>query len=489
MPTGCLTVVGSGVQAPAHTTPEALAAIRSAEKLFVLVGDRVSAAWLQELSSTAETLADAYRVGKPRIDTYREMTSRILTAVRAGRRVCAVFYGHPGFFVMPSHEAVRQAREEGYAARMLPGISTADCLYADVEDVGEAGRDPATGSQIFEATHFLEWDLRFDPGTALLLFQIGAIGVRTALAKDRWSKKGLVRLAHRLLDSYPPEHTVVLYEASWYGACRARIRRIPLARLAKVTVTRTTTLYIGGRGSADGELRDARAISPPPAPGRLVVVGTGCRAAGQISPEARVYLARAGRVLVSTQDAATAAWIQELRPDALRLPEDPDAAAAETLAALRAETTVCLACDGHPAFHRPAAHTLRQARAAGHGARMLPAISREDCLAADLDLDPGQDGCLTLDAGDFLARPRTVQPTAAVLVHGAGRLARPQDGRERLAELAGALDRVFPGRPEAVVYDALPPLPAERSAVRRVPLGALAATGLDPASTLYLPAA
>ena len=43
--------------------------------------------------------------------------------IRAGFRVCAVFYGHPGVFVYPSHEAIRRARAEGFAARMLPALT------------------------------------------------------------------------------------------------------------------------------------------------------------------------------------------------------------------------------------------------------------------------------------------------------------------------------------------------------------------------------
>ena len=39
---------------------------------------------------------------------------------------------HPGVYVAPSHETVLRARAEGYPARMLPGISSEDCLFADL---------------------------------------------------------------------------------------------------------------------------------------------------------------------------------------------------------------------------------------------------------------------------------------------------------------------------------------------------------------------
>ena len=88
-----------------------------------------------------------YRAGVPRRRIYEEMAEEILDAVREGKRVCAVFYGHPGVYVQPSHEAVRRAREEGFEARMLPAVSAEDCLVADL------GVDPGEqGWQSWEAT-------------------------------------------------------------------------------------------------------------------------------------------------------------------------------------------------------------------------------------------------------------------------------------------------------------------------------------------------
>jgi hypothetical protein len=85
--------------------------------------------------------------------------------------VCVVFYGHPGVFVQPAHEAIRVARLEGFTARMLPGISAEDCLFADIEV------DPGVyACQSFEATDFLVRKRKFDPRSPLVLWQIGSIG-------------------------------------------------------------------------------------------------------------------------------------------------------------------------------------------------------------------------------------------------------------------------------------------------------------------------
>src|SRR5947207_15537569 len=98
------------------------------------------------------------------------MVEQILQAVRAGRQVCGAFFGHPAVLVDPAHAAVRRAREEGYPAAILPGISAEACLFADL------GIDPGVcGCQSYEATDFLVRPRAFDTGTALVLWQVGAL--------------------------------------------------------------------------------------------------------------------------------------------------------------------------------------------------------------------------------------------------------------------------------------------------------------------------
>src|SRR5687768_12354371 len=120
---GSLIVVGVGINGPGQTTLEAAACVKRAERLFYGVTDPVTALWIRQMNPAAVTLDDLYEKGKPRDQTYDEMARRILAAVREGHRVCAVFYGHPGVLVNASHAAIRQARREGYSARMLAGVS------------------------------------------------------------------------------------------------------------------------------------------------------------------------------------------------------------------------------------------------------------------------------------------------------------------------------------------------------------------------------
>lgn len=236
-------------------TVEALAELRHAGKVFFLVADPLTREWLRTLRPRAESLADAYAKGKPRWRSYEEMVERILAPVRRGRRVCALFYGHPGIFASPPHEAVRRARAEGFAARMLPGVSAEDCLFADLGiDPGEAG------CQSFEATDFLLRRRRFDPTSLLLLWQVGLVGVPDVREETLWSADGLEVLIAALLESYPASHPVVVYEASTLPTVPARIERVSLGALAKAPVSAISTLCVMPLGERPTDSAMARRL-------------------------------------------------------------------------------------------------------------------------------------------------------------------------------------------------------------------------------------
>ena len=214
-----------------------------------MVADPLTREWLREIVPRAENLADAYAIGRPRGDSYEEMIERMLAPVRRGRRVCALFYGHPGVFAYPPHEALRRARAEGHEARMLPGVSAEDCLFA------ELGVDPGrSGCQSYEATDFLLRPRRYDPATPLVLWQIGLVGVEDVRAAALWSAEGLRVLTEVLLETYPRGHPVVVYEASTLPIVPAKIARVALGELPAAPVTALSTLYVAPL--------EARAVDP-----------------------------------------------------------------------------------------------------------------------------------------------------------------------------------------------------------------------------------
>ncbi|MGI8668210.1 MAG: SAM-dependent methyltransferase [Jatrophihabitans sp.] len=237
MPQGRLFVVGTGITA-GQMTIESQNACASADLLLTLVADPLTTHYLQSLNTNIESLQNSYQDGQPRFAAYTDMVNRILEPVRAGLTVCAAFYGHPGVFAYPSHESVRVARAEGYSARMLPGVSAEDCLFADL------GLDPSlSGCQSFEATDFLIHNRAFDPTSSLVIWQVGVIGDLSFSSAGHGSA-GLAVLTERLLPSYSDSHPVVLYEAAHSPLGESRMQRLPLGELPRASVNAITTMYV-----------------------------------------------------------------------------------------------------------------------------------------------------------------------------------------------------------------------------------------------------
>jgi uncharacterized protein YabN with tetrapyrrole methylase and pyrophosphatase domain len=240
---GSLTVVGTGIQLGTHLTPEARIAIEGADVVLSLVAEPAMQDALERMNPNARSLHTLYDVGESRTDAYEAMAEEILSHVRRGQNVCAAFYGHPGVFVAPSHEAIRRARAEGFEARMLPGISAEDCLFADL------GVDPArVGCQSYEATDFLVHSRRIDPTAAVVLWQVGTVG--SVVAAEEARPAGLAALVGRLLEAYQPEHPVTVYEASPYPGFEPLVRTVSLGTLAAEHVTALSTLYVPPREQA-----------------------------------------------------------------------------------------------------------------------------------------------------------------------------------------------------------------------------------------------
>src|SRR5687768_17291577 len=87
--------------------------IAAADEVHYVTTDPITESMICGLKPTAQSMLRFYQVGRERHETYEAMMQTMLAGARAGKTVCAAFYGHPGVFVYPSHEAIRRARAEG----------------------------------------------------------------------------------------------------------------------------------------------------------------------------------------------------------------------------------------------------------------------------------------------------------------------------------------------------------------------------------------
>lgn len=235
---GSLTVVGTGIRCGNQCTAEAQYFIETADIVFEAVGDKFAQEWVRGLNKNVVSLQQHYGKERTRRQTYAEMAEALLAAVREGRQVCAAFYGHPGVCVFPSHDVIRRAREEGYDATMLPGVSADGCLFADL------GVDPGyLGCQSYEATDFILNARRFDPCAALILWQIALAGDCTLRVFESEPRR-LALLAHVLMQDYGGDHVVTVYDAATLPVTGPRIQTLRLEDLPSAEVSQQSTLYV-----------------------------------------------------------------------------------------------------------------------------------------------------------------------------------------------------------------------------------------------------
>jgi len=236
--TGSLVCVGLGMTLGSHLGPLARSHIEQADVVFAGLSDGIVELWLQRMHKDVRSLQPYYREGTSRMQTYRQMVEAMLAEVRAGSKVCGVFYGHPGVFAWVPHKAIEVARREGFAAHMEPGVSAEDCLYADL------GIDPGRfGCQHYEASQLLFYQRRIDPTAYLVLWQVGLVGDQS-LARFSTGPAYKQLLVDVLARDYPLEHEVIIYRTATLPIQQARIERVALGALPQADIGMADTVVI-----------------------------------------------------------------------------------------------------------------------------------------------------------------------------------------------------------------------------------------------------
>ena len=238
---GSLAIVGVGMTLGAHITPRARSHIESADVVFVAASDPLVELWVQEMHRDVRSLQRHYgheSGAKSRQETYREMVDEMLAEVRAGKRVCGAFYGHPGVFALAPHKSVAQARAEGFVAVMEAGVSAEDCLYADL------GIDPGrVGCQHYEASQLMFYRRRLDSSAYLVVWQPAIAGDRT-FRRFATGPEYVQLLVEVLSDVYPPDHPCTIYETATLPIQSPRIEVVPLRDLAGADLRLQSTLVL-----------------------------------------------------------------------------------------------------------------------------------------------------------------------------------------------------------------------------------------------------
>jgi uncharacterized protein YabN with tetrapyrrole methylase and pyrophosphatase domain len=221
-----------------------------------------------------------------------------------------------------------------------------------------------------------------------------------------------------------------------------------------------------------------------------------------LTPLSRSYIEQADVVFAGTSDAVMEAWLATMNADVRSLQvyyqEGKSRRATyeqmveAMLGEVRGGRKVCGAFYGHPGvFASPTHRAIEIARREGYRAHMEPGISAEDCLYADLGIDPGRYGCQHYEASQLLLYRRRIDPSAYLVLWQVGvvgdrSLGRFQTGSNHRALLVEVLTRDYPSDHEVTIYQAAT-LPTQRPTILPVRLSALAAADIDMHATVVVP--
>lgn len=223
-----------------------------------------------------------------------------------------------------------------------------------------------------------------------------------------------------------------------------------------------------------------------------------------ISPRSRSRIAQADVVFAAVSDPVVELWLQGMHPDVRSL--QPYYAEGKSrhetyremveamLAPVREGRTVCGAFYGHPGVFAQAPHVaVAKAREEGFEAVMEPGISAEDCLYADLGIDPGRVGCQHYEASQLMFFHRRLDPSAYLVLWQVGVAGDRSYGRfgtspARLQLLVERLCEDYPPTHPGLLYEA-PTLPLAAPRIEALALQDLPAARLDIQTTLVLPPA
>lgn len=240
-----------------------------------------------------------------------------------------------------------------------------------------------------------------------------------------------------------------------------------------------------------------------PSNGSLIVVGTGIASRGQLTVEAVNAIREADRVFFGVPDPLTRQAIFELNDNCHTLDDlygkhtdrrvTYEAMTERILEGVRAGLQICAVVYGHPGVFVESTHkAIERARNEGHYARMLPAVSAEDCLFADLGIDPGRTGCQTYEATKFLLYPPNFDTGIPTVIWQIGAIGvfdyslSVEKARAGLAILSDVLASHYGESHEVVVYEASL-LPICDPRIDRVSINNLRNCFTTTASTLFVP--
>ena len=230
----------------------------------------------------------------------------------------------------------------------------------------------------------------------------------------------------------------------------------------------------------------------------LIVVGSGIKSIAHLTEETKRVIQNADKVLYLVNEENLKTWIQRESKNAQSLEsiyfnssKRIDAYHNITNYIVNEYQTVqnlCVVFYGHPTvFAESALNAVKKIRAEKGRAIVLPAVSSMDCLFADLQVDPGEQGCFAIDATELLIYERRVDVDSHVILWQISNLGVHDTKRTTRLDILGKYLRNFYLEEQLMcIYEAAM-LPVQKPRIEWIKLPELEKVEINPISTLYIP--
>jgi len=236
--------------------------------------------------------------------------------------------------------------------------------------------------------------------------------------------------------------------------------------------------------------------------GSLVVVGSGIKFISHLTPEAKAYILESDVVLYLVNEPLLKEWISHQNKNSESLDpiyfayqnrqESYNAISEYILKMVRDNKHVCVVIYGHPCvYSTPGLISAKKAKREGYYTKILPGISAESCLFADLMINPGDTGYQSFEATDFLIHKKNFNPESHLILWqpdtiGLQTNINNHNNENGIKSLTTYLCKFYIPTHEIIIYEAAQ-YPGLEAKIYYTALNKLPVTTFSPISTLYIP--
>ncbi|CZP76799.1 SAM-dependent methyltransferase [Legionella pneumophila] len=231
---------------------------------------------------------------------------------------------------------------------------------------------------------------------------------------------------------------------------------------------------------------------------KLIVVGTGIKSISHLTEETKRIIQNADKVLYLVNENNIKQWIQREAKqaeslDPIYFSSDQRIEAYQAITDYITEeykklSVLCVVFYGHPTvFADSALNAVRQINKDGGDAIILPAVSAQDCLCSDLEIDLGDQGCFSIEATELVLFERQIDIHSHLILWQVANFGRT-DGKksDKLSILKNYLYGYYPDDHNICLYEASS-LPTQPPRIEWITLSNIDNTEISSTTTVYFP--